>query len=776
MKTIITLLLLFLAHISPLEAQVTLKGVIKSLDGEALPFVNIALYSSADTTKFLLGSVSDMKGMYSLPAMSTGEYHIVVSTVGFKTNVGNVRLRMPSVGNVITRDFFLEEDTQSLKEVVISGSRKTNYADKSVYTFSKEQIANARQTGDLLKNVEDLTIDSRNNKIKKIDGSLVQILINGVNATDNDLKMIPADKVLKVEYYNIPPARYAAASTLVNVITKRLNTGWNGGVEIDHAFTTGFGNDDFYLKRVIGNHQLSLDYSLRYRDYSNRSVVEEYRYKLDGSEYAHLYDSNDKFGYTTHDINLKYSYSKLDSHTFQVVFSPDFETNFADAKSNIKSQKGQEYQNESGMENNHIRTFNPSMDLYFSKNFSKNQELVVDLTGTYYSNRQTRKKNETMNEEDLLSDNMYLKNHKESLIGEISYTKKQGFETISLGYKVTLASSRSMIENYFSAGGEYNYHSGNDNHYLYAEYGNSWKKIMYRIGLGETYVRTYNDDTKFSKWLFTPKIVLACNISSKQNIQFQMTSTPVIPTISQLNDNATFVTRELLRRGNPYLRSSIQNMANLIYGLNFSWLNIRIGGIYSYESKPISTFYKIEKINDKQYVVSTSENGKSFVQYGGLYLLNIKPFKSEILTLKFYGTVMEQRINSALTGNYKHLYAPFFYSIDARKGIWGASFQGNIVSRQIEGSSLRQDENLSNLQVFCQYKKMRFMASCYWLMTISKYHYETLPNSILRNSCDTKIKDNKSMFTVGFSWNFSTGSRHYVDRKIHHKDIDKGTF
>lgn len=107
-----------------------------------------------------------------------------------------------------------------MKEVVISGSRKTNYADKSVYTFSKRAIANARQTGDLLKNVEDLTIDSRNNKIKKIDGSLVQILINGVNATDNDLKMIPADKVLKVEYYNIPPARYAAASTLVNVITK----------------------------------------------------------------------------------------------------------------------------------------------------------------------------------------------------------------------------------------------------------------------------------------------------------------------------------------------------------------------------------------------------------------------------------------------------------------------------------------------------------------------------------------------------------------------------
>lgn len=114
MRTIITLLL-FLTSMTPLKAQVVLKGVIKSACGEMLPFVNVAVYSSADTTKFLVGSVSDMKGVYALPAMSTGEYRMVVSTIGYKTNVSNVRLRMPSVGNVITRDFILEEETQSLK-------------------------------------------------------------------------------------------------------------------------------------------------------------------------------------------------------------------------------------------------------------------------------------------------------------------------------------------------------------------------------------------------------------------------------------------------------------------------------------------------------------------------------------------------------------------------------------------------------------------------------------------------------------------------------------
>lgn len=86
---------------------------------------------------------------------------------------------------------------------------------------------------------------------------------------------------------------------------------------------------------------------------------------------------------------------------------------------------------------------------------------MVDLTGTYYYNEQKRNKYEVSseNEECLMNDDMKLRNHKKSLIGEVAYTKKNGLSTISIGYKATLSSSLSTISNIFSAAKEYKYHS-----------------------------------------------------------------------------------------------------------------------------------------------------------------------------------------------------------------------------------------------------------------------------------------------------------------------------
>lgn len=778
MRTIIAILLFLSLGILPINAHIIVRGEVHSSDGEVQPFVTVSLFSSSDSTKLITGAISDMQGKYKLNAVAAGKYHIVVSAVGYNSITENIRLRMPSVGNEVIHDFSIEETSHSLKEVVVKGSHKTNYVDKSVYTFTKEQIKNARHSCDLLGTIEDLSVDMISNKIKKIGGGSVQILINGVNATDNDLKMIPSDKVLKVEYYNIPPARYSTANTVVNVVTKRLDTGWNGGLEVAHAFTTGFGNDDVYIKRVIGNSQFSLDYSLRYRNYANRLISQEYQYEIEKVGYKHMYDSKDKFGYTTNDINLKYSYNKPESHVIQVVLSPNFDTNFGYTTSNIQSVIGQEHKEEIGCEDNHIRTFNPSANLYMSKMLPHNQEIILDLTGTYYHNKQERNKEERVADSQnlLLFDDMHLQNNKKSIIGELAYTKKKGLSILSLGYKTSLSSSNSTISNILSENKDYCYHSGNDSHYLYAEYGNSWKKLLYRIGIGETYVRTYNDNAKFNKWLFTPKIVLAYNLNERQNLQFQITSAPTIPTISQLSDNATFTTRELLRRGNPYLHSSVNYMANLAYGLTLAWVNIRLGGIYSYEKDPISTCYQQENINGKQYIVSLSENAKSMIQYGGMYSINIRPFKTEKLSLRFYGLLVEQQTNSGLTGKYRHLYMPFYYSINIRNGAFGASYKGSIISRQIDGTYLQQDENVSNLQVFYQHKNIRLTAGCYWLFTVSKYHYKTLPNEVLQSSYSSKINDNKSMLTLGFSWNFSTGKKLSINRKIQNTDADKGTF
>ena len=54
-------------------------------------------------------------------------------------------------------------------------------------------------------------------------------------ATDNELKMLPPDKVLRVEYYDFPPARYAGAGAVANIITREPQNGYGGGVDLAHG-------------------------------------------------------------------------------------------------------------------------------------------------------------------------------------------------------------------------------------------------------------------------------------------------------------------------------------------------------------------------------------------------------------------------------------------------------------------------------------------------------------------------------------------------------------
>lgn len=108
MRTLI-ILLLYMIYLVPVDAQVVLQGKITDSAGNMQPFVNVAVYSSVDSTKFLCGCVSDMEGKYTLPAMVAGRYRVVVSAVGFLSKAEIIRLRMPSAGNVITKDFVVEE-------------------------------------------------------------------------------------------------------------------------------------------------------------------------------------------------------------------------------------------------------------------------------------------------------------------------------------------------------------------------------------------------------------------------------------------------------------------------------------------------------------------------------------------------------------------------------------------------------------------------------------------------------------------------------------------
>jgi len=761
-----------------MDAQIVLKGKV-TCQNKDVPFINVSLFAASDTTKFFVGTVTDTHGEYILSNVTPGKYKVVISGLTYNTLNRDVILRMPMTGTIVTKDFLLTNNEINLAGVTVTGRRTTNYLNKSVYTFTEEQIKSARYANDLVANLPKVVIDPETSRLKNLGGGSIKILINGVNATDNDLKSIAPDKILKVEYYDIPPARYADVKTLVNVITRRLDTGWNGGFDANQALSTGFGNDNAYLTYVMGRSQFSFDYELNFRDYKDRWTTENYAFHLDDKDWRYHYKTKDSFGYTTNNINLKYTNSLKDNYTFQAIFSPNFDTSFSHGNSDIDVKMDSSDALHNGTIYRKVHSFGPALDLYFSKELKHNQELSVDMIGTVYHNKQRKNNDETVAStgQSVFSDHMLQNNDKQSVIGEMAYTKTLlGGSTFSAGYKGTFVHSAATITNFLSGDNSYKYGIHNYIHYGYLEYVSQTNHLMYSLGLGGTIDHSKNDEAHYTNYMFNPKITIGYTFSHHQEIRLMVDSDPIEPTLSDLSDNIELIATNIVHRGNPQLKSGNDYGGALTYKWTNPSVELDLIGALEYTYHPINTYYSQKSIAGEDYIVSTTENARELWEYGGVTNILFRPFKNNVLTVKIVAGALRDELNSQIVGHYAHWSMPMDYSIDFRKGSWGASYQGNIVSREISGAYLQATENKSKLQLFWQKKNVRCFAECLWFLTKAKYNHETIPNSVLHYDYHNHINDNKSMITLGLSWNFSKGKSHKIDRELQNKDTDKGIF
>ena len=761
------------------KTQHHLTGTIIDEQGQPMSYANVAVLNPADST-LLGGGVSNESGYFAIPS-ETHRIIVKCSFVGYRTYFLNCE-----TGDIGTIQMQPAEYT--INGVTVKGTHIMNYVDKSVYTFTAEQMENARNVRDLLEHVKDLRIDPVTNKIQRMDGGSVKILINGIAASDIDLKGIPANKILRVEYYNIPPARYADAGTLINVITKRMDTGVNAGIEARTALTTGFTDDEAYLNLTSGNHQLSLSYTFSLRDYTKRFRKQTYDYTLqnqlpDGTalpvHFNYQKQTHDKFGYTWNNPVIKYTYNKPDNLAVQIVATPHFNHRHSDGKSDIQNRSNFDIPTMGkGEYGSRMNTFGPNLNVYVQKTLPKNQELSIDLVGTYYHNSSKNWDEEAAisNGETWLSDNQEQHNKKHSFIGELAYAKKWKKNSLSLGYRGMFGRSNATIRNVLSNYKEYEYTSASYQHYMYAEYSGNLDKLMYRIGAGATQVTQDNTDAHDSHWLFTPKLILSTNISKSMNLQWVISSESNTPPISDLSNNASLIVPGVISVGNPYLKSYNSYKSELIHKWNLRWLQTQFSMYYTYTDSPINRYYTQKEINGQQYIVGTNENANYSRELGGSCLLVISPFKSQILTLSLQGYVVRQTVSSPIIGHYHHTWAPLYFSIQFRKGCWGAYYIGNIVSKRLNGFMLDAGENQSHLQVYWQKKSWRLFVADYWLFTRSRYTGYSMPTSILQSTYKTRIDDNKSMFVLGFSYDFSSGKNFRINRKLQNKDSDTGSF
>lgn len=757
-------------------SQITLNGMIKG-NNEPLSFANIALFVSSDSINPIKGTLSDLNGLYKFTNLSPGKYVVKISYVGYSDYTAVLRLRMPSGGNSIERDFELQPVSKVLQEVQVYANPNTVYADHTKYRFSSEQRARARHSADLLENVSDLTIDPITGTVTKLSGGNVGVLINGLTSSITDLKSIPADKIRYVEYYTIPSARYSNTTAVINVITKTLDSGVNGGVDISHAVTAGFFNDDVFVRTINGNNQFVLNYQVHYRNYRDRFVNEAYSYHFDKNTINYESKSHNKFGYTTHIPTVKYIYFNPESFSFQATIKPEYETMFDNATSEILIKNNDGVNSGSGVKTTDSKYFGPSLDLYLSKKFKNETELAANIVSTYFLGNLNSSAKEVFSHDNssLFNDNMSRETRKFSSIGELFYMKRLGLNALSVGYKYTLSQATAIGKNILTDYNSTKYESDYLSNYIYGEYSGVFDRVKYRISLGGTYISSSTSKSSYDHFYLAPQIVLDWSVKGNHHVSLSSKSQPIIPTLSQLSDNAEYVTSQLIHTGNPMLKSGISYINLLGYRYTGSVLDMTLGLTYNFDNNPIEWHYSPEVIHNQDYIIARAENGKKFIQYGGVLSAKLN-LLSDKFSVRVVSMALEQQLRSKTAQWTRNLYIPTFIQLAYNTQKWGVNYKCNLPSNQISGMKLVLDENVSSLNTYFQYKKVRLSASCQWFLTKAKYKERILDNKSISHVSTSWIDDNKSMFIIGFSWNFSHGKHSEYDQKLNNSDTDKGTF
>ncbi len=770
LKVKITVILLLF---SSLVFSQTYKGTVLDSKKQPVAYATVTAINSADTT-VITGVSTDDKGNFELIAKTQTPFYLEISFIGFETkklNPSNTDL------GIIT----LKEQATELQEIVITASNKKQYADKSVYTFTQEQKEKAQYAKDLLIALPELTSDPIKQTVKSIRDGKVLFLVNGIKASDNQIKSISPENVVNIEYYDVPPTRFAnEADIVVNIKTRNKEAGYTYGISGTSAVATGFVNGSAYASYTKGNSNFGLEYSINFRNYDNRQYQKSYKYELDNQKYQSKTQEQDAFGYTAQDIVLRYT-KALPDQVFQTKFSLSPFSSFSEGSGTSVFSINNTNENHRLSEKSNSDYINPTIDVYYSKTFNKKSEFIFNVVGSHYTTNSYRRNQEwDINDVVLNSNNitkyvfnneMDLKAKQTGLVGELAYNYKFKNGTLSSGYRVDNTHIENNLSNLI---GKSKYDVNYLTQYFYSEYSGKYKKWIYRLGLGVTNIHNKSATTTDDSWTPNPKLVLAYNLTQNQSLRFASSYTTRKPWSSALSSNVIQLAPNIIKQGNPNLKSAKIFSNNLTYGFNSKYVDFNTSLNVNFANDYIISYYN-KNTNLNVYAL-TYCNAEWFEQKAIQFLGSVKPFGNNLLAIKMYIAPVQLKLGVKDMENIEHNYILNNLSLIFNYNNWSVSYNVNIPTFTIEGAFLDKNENQNHLFVKYKHKNWSFSSGFYFIGMPSKYETKTVEESIVDYHSSTQIFNNKNMLVFGISYDFSKGKKLNAQKKLNNRTNGAVTF
>ncbi|MGK9127465.1 TonB-dependent receptor [Olivibacter sp. SA151] len=133
LKLFITVALVGVCRLSPAQSINAIGGVIKSIEGKALPGITIGI------PLIKIYTVSDSAGMFNLTKLPLGRHELRITGIGYRDYRKMIDLNDSNTS--VDVEVYLEPVQQALQEVLVEGRKERSYVNRNSFIGTKVETA-----------------------------------------------------------------------------------------------------------------------------------------------------------------------------------------------------------------------------------------------------------------------------------------------------------------------------------------------------------------------------------------------------------------------------------------------------------------------------------------------------------------------------------------------------------------------------------------------------------------------------------------------------------
>jgi len=764
-RIVIFLVITIFSMVDSFAQSSDIKGVIHNEHGKVITGVNVTLKSINNADKFI-GVISLKDGFFVFNDVKNGKYKIDASHISYNSSIMDIYVKKDTVIDFILKDksYNLEEVVLTINKVEVSSQKTTHLIDQGIRKLYTNGF-------DIMDEVPKILVDNSNRQLSSINGNRVLIQINGINGDSDDLLALSVKEIIRIEYYDIPPARFSqiGVGSVVNVITdKSKSYGTKFTSNFQNAFTTGFGNDLISLKHSFGKSQLSLKYAIKYRKNKNSKVDEELEYIFEDIFYKKTKIGIPKtLEYKDQLVEFNFLNSDLDNYTFASKLSiKKFDY------SELIKQDGYEYfpnNKENTIINNKYENYlKYTLDLYYAKKIGDKQNIILNAVGFSYISSFDNIYNESIKNNQLFENETNINSTKNKIILDLNHNIN--FHKVKINSGVRYSWEHSPI---------ISKHNGVEkrdtillrNINIYSEATGKISNFSYTISAGINRNDIFQNAEINNHYVsFTPKLKIGYTISDNSSLNLNYFLTPIIPKLGELNNSIIMQDSLVAYSGNSDLRQYSLHSTELIFNYNSPKIKHFTSLKYKYASNPILPYFKRE--ND--FILQTLGNQIfsrtiSLSSYFKLY-----PFSSRWMEVSFYGSVFyqEDKGTQFLISSLNYRYIP---RIKIRYDKWLLDLFYQSMTYFQEGQLLNGHPSAGWVELTRKNKNVSISIGVrYPFFDAWKRSYKTDDSSIVKSHTVHSIGDYSNLIYMNLIYSFGIGSNKKTSKKINNMDSDYG--